>query len=123
MEPTLAQGIACFVRQLPPDPPDVTVLCGTWGRALGPPSQRSGPRSSSRCYGGTDFACTWLAQTKLSEESGKPEESEVWTRSQSIRTACQLPLVVNLLETTPAPAYQRIAFQVRHLRRLGPATL
>jgi hypothetical protein len=26
---------------------------------------------------------------------------------------------VNLLETTPAPTYQRIALQARHLRRLG----
>jgi hypothetical protein len=26
---------------------------------------------------------------------------------------------VNLLETTPAPAYQRIALQARHVRRLG----
>ena len=42
-----------------------------------------------------------------------------WTRSQSTRTAAQLPLFVNLLETTPAPTYQRIALQARHLRRLG----
>ena len=47
-----------------------------------PPSQRSGWIPSSRCFGGTDFACTWLAQTKLSEESGKPEESEVWRRRE-----------------------------------------
>lgn len=43
----------------------------------------SGWIPSSRCFGVTDFACTWLAQTKLSEESGKPEESEVWRRRES----------------------------------------
>jgi hypothetical protein len=66
-----------------------------------PPSQRSGWIPCSRCFGVTDFACTWLAhtqrilgcgkprgrtwpaQTKLSEESGKPEESEVWRRRES----------------------------------------
>jgi hypothetical protein len=31
MERTSAPGIGCFVPQLPPDPPDVTVLCGTCG--------------------------------------------------------------------------------------------
>ena len=44
---------------------------------------------------------------------------EVWTRSQSIRTACQVPLVVNLLETMPPPLYQCIVWQARHLRCLG----
>jgi len=39
--------------------------------------------------------------------------------AQSIRTACQVSLVVNLLETKPAPAYQCIALQIKYLRRLG----
>jgi hypothetical protein len=31
MELASAPGIGCFVPQLPPDPPDVTVLCGICG--------------------------------------------------------------------------------------------
>jgi hypothetical protein len=64
-----------------------------------------------------------LALIENEPDSGGPESGSTalrwWTRSQSVRTACEIPLVVNLLETSPAPTYQRIAFQVRHLRRLG----
>ena len=42
-----------------------------------------------------------------------------WTCSQSVRTACQLPIVIDLLETESAPPYQRIVLQVKHLRGLG----
>lgn len=64
-----------------------------------------------------------LALVENEPDSGGPEPGATalrwWTRSQSIRTACELPLVVDLLETAPAPTYQRIALQARHLRRLG----
>ena len=37
--------------------------CDGGSVGLGPPSQRVGLIDSSRCCGGTDFACSWLAQT------------------------------------------------------------
>ena len=42
-----------------------------------------------------------------------------WTRSQSIRTAAQLPFEAAILETLEAPTYQRIAEKARHLHQLG----
>ena len=42
-----------------------------------------------------------------------------WTRSQRIRTVAQLPFDVAILETSPPPAYQRIAHEADRLRRLG----
>ena len=42
-----------------------------------------------------------------------------WTRSQSIRTAAQLPFEVALLEAVPPPVYQLIAAPAKQLSRLG----
>jgi len=44
---------------------------------------------------------------------------EVWTRSQSTRTAAQLPFEVALLEAVGPPVYQLIAARADQLSRLG----
>jgi hypothetical protein len=44
---------------------------------------------------------------------------EVWTRSQSTRTAAQLPLEVALHEAAPPPVYQLIAARAKQLSRLS----
>ena len=44
---------------------------------------------------------------------------EVWTRSQRIGTAAQLPFEVALLEAAPPPVYQLIAARAKQLSRLG----
>jgi len=41
-----------------------------------------------------------------------------WTRSQRIRSAGELAFACLLLETTPRPAYQRIAAEAGRLRTL-----
>ena len=42
-----------------------------------------------------------------------------WTRSQSVRTAAQLPFEITLLEAVPPPTYQLIAARAKQLSRLG----
>lgn len=42
-----------------------------------------------------------------------------WTRSQRIRTAAELPLVVDLADPAPPPKYQQIAERAARLRELG----
>jgi hypothetical protein len=44
---------------------------------------------------------------------------EKWTRSQSIRTAWQIPVEVAITETSPPPIYQRVATEAAQLERLG----
>lgn len=42
-----------------------------------------------------------------------------WTRSQSIRTAAQLPFEVALVDVVAPPTYQLIAARAKQLSRLG----
>jgi len=55
------------------------------------------------------------------EETSEPGSSALrkWSRSQSIRTAAQVPIAVALVETLPAPRYQQIATEAARLSQLG----
>lgn len=46
-------------------------------------------------------------------------KGKTWTRSQRIRTAAELPLVVDLADPALPPKYQQIAERAAHLRELG----
>jgi DNA-binding transcriptional regulator YhcF (GntR family) len=42
-----------------------------------------------------------------------------WTCSQSIRTAAEIPIEVDLVEDSPPPVYQQIAARAIELRERG----
>jgi hypothetical protein len=42
-----------------------------------------------------------------------------WTRSQSIRTAAEIPIEIDLVEDLPVPIYQQIAARATQLREQG----
>lgn len=42
-----------------------------------------------------------------------------WSRTQRIRTAAEVPFEVALLDTSPAPTYERFADKAVHLNELG----
>jgi hypothetical protein len=42
-----------------------------------------------------------------------------WTRSQTIRTLAEIPIVVDLFEPTPTPIYKEIAAKALELRHRG----
>jgi hypothetical protein len=59
------------------------------------------------------------ARTGTGDSAEPSEARRWWTRQERCRTAGELPFEVPLLDTEPAPIYQRIARDGSHLRQLG----
>jgi hypothetical protein len=65
MELTSAPGIGCFVPQLPLDPPDVTVSCGTCGLCVRNWWRRRESKSQEHLFRNPLMACDFWSKCLL----------------------------------------------------------